>query len=197
MYDSKSYKVRFPLYYEVERFHRSIKEDVESVDRLYNENLVALKRKKILDSKSDSFHEESYNQDVYEPALIDLKIANSDRLVRLLKDVFSKFETSLREIAIQISSADHVNKYKSKNKKNSYIKSYKLLIVEKTNIDLTSLEGIWNDIDALREDRKSYEHQGNNLIKRNEELKSEILDANYKIFNYLDNLMKSLNSLKE
>lgn len=194
MYSSKSYKVRFPIYFEVERFHRAVVEDINDIDRLFEEKVKNLNERRSLDSKSSSFHEEIYDSEIYEPTLTEIKIANNDKMVRLLKDVFSKFETSLREIAVQVSSIEVIKKYKYKHGNFSNIECYKQTIIDEKGLDLSPWDKIWGDIDDLRGNlRCLYEHEGNDLRKSDEELKIKILDMNDKTFSYLDNVMKLLN----
>lgn len=195
MYNSKSYKVQFPLYFEVERFHRAVKGEINDIDRLFKEKIADLDQRRLSDSKLSSFHEGSYDQDIYEPALTDLKISNNDKFIRLLKDVFSKFETSLREIAIQISSEKDVSNLKQKEK--SKIETFKQFIIDKSKIDLSPFDKKWSAIDELRKNQRChYEHEGNDLKQTDEKLKMDILKMNDETFDYLITVMKLLSESK-
>lgn len=193
MYTSNSYKVRFSLYYELERYCREVDLNLKSIDNESILRKVQLKEQKEEASCQKDFHEESYDQHFFEPGLIDIEIAKNDKLVLQLKDVFSKFECSLRELAAGFSSVENIKRYKKKHSDISNIEVYKQFIIDERDIDLSEVESLWKKIDDCRKNTRCvYEHEGNNLVKSSEELKNDITEMKEAVFGYLDCLMKQL-----
>lgn len=193
MYTSNSYKVRFSLYYELERYCREVDLNLKSIDNESILRKVQLKEQKEEASCQKDFHEESYDQHFFEPGLIDFEIAKNDKLVLQLKDVFSKFECSLRELAAGFSSVENIKRYKKKHSDISNIEVYKQFIIDERDIDLSEVEPLWKKIDDCRKNTRCvYEHEGNNLVKSSEELKNDITEMKEAVFGYLDCLMKQL-----
>mgnify|MGYP000370621908 FL=1 len=193
MYNTNNYKVHFSLYYELERYCREVDINLKNIDDEFHSRKIKLKEQKEEASRQKDFHEESYDQHYYDPDLIEIEIAKNDRLVLQLKDVFSKFECSLRELVIRFSSVEDMKQYKRKYSSLSNIQVYKQFVTDRQNINLSEVEPLWDKIDKCRTDvRCVYEHEGNNFIKSSEELKNDITEMKKAVFGYLDYLMKQL-----
>lgn len=190
-FNTGSYQIRIDTYSELKRYCDNVPKTIDSIVRDYKESVQDLDSQKISASKIEGFHEDSYDQD-YQFDLDQIKLGCIDKLVSLHNDLFSRFETSLREIAIYATSSEKVKYHKHKSSSKSNIQVYKEVIVSEKNIISNSLETLWIDIDAFRQDRCKYEHEGYDMKKSANELKKEILDMNDKIFKYLDELMKLL-----
>ena len=166
MYNTNNYKVHFSLYYELERYCREVDINLKNIDDEFHSRKIKLKEQKEEASRQKDFHEESYDQHYYDPDLIEIEIAKNDRLVLQLKDVFSKFECSLRELVIRFSSVEDMKQYKRKYSSLSNIQVYKQFVTDRQNINLSEVEPLWDKIDKCRTDvRCVYEHEGNNFKK--------------------------------
>lgn len=133
IFNTGSYQIRIDTYSELKRYCDNVPKTIDSIVRDYKESVQDLDSQKNIASKIEGFHEDSYNQD-YQFDLDQIKWGCIGKLASLYKDLFSQFETSLREIAIYATSLEKVESDKRNRKSKSYIQVYKDAIVSEKNI---------------------------------------------------------------